>query len=158
MLPLYWHPWRNVIVDNKNRPDWASRFHLFKWIDTICCQRNSSIMRFLFKVWPFFLHVCKCRTICRHSKNIISTSISCMVIHKLCYVFAPKQSLHAWNNGNITKNLVKNLFCYVICSLSTDMTFWTFCFKSMFLIVYKMVIMTCINCFILHSNLLYDDR
>ena len=107
-LPLYWHPWRNVMVDDKNRPNRASRSQLSKWIDTIRCQRKSRITRFFFKVWPFFLHVCKCKTICGHSKNIISTSIPYMVIHKLCYVFAPKQSLQAWNNGNIMKNLTRH--------------------------------------------------
>ena len=123
------------MVDDKNRPNRASRSQLSKWIDTIRCQRKSSITRFFFKLWPFFLYVFKCRTICGHSKNIISTSIPCMVIHKLCYVFAPKQSLQAWNNGNITKNLTRHLFGYLICSVSTAMTYRAFCCKLILIII-----------------------
>ena len=43
MLPVYWQPWRNVIVDNKNRPHHVNGYHHYKWINTICCQRNPTI-------------------------------------------------------------------------------------------------------------------
>ena len=84
VLPLYWQPWRNFIVDNKNRPH---KSPIYKWIDTICCQRNPKITRFFFKVRPFFLHISKCRTICRNSNNVILNSVPCMVIHKFVLCF-----------------------------------------------------------------------
>ena len=114
VLPLYWQPWRNFIVDNKNRPHRVNGFHLCKWINTICCQINPKITGFFFKVRPLFLHISKCRTICRNSNKIILTSVPSMVIHKLRYVIAPEQSLKIRNDWNITKNLVRHLFCYVI--------------------------------------------
>ena len=88
VLPLYWQPWRNVIVDNKNRPHRVNGFHLCKWINTICCQINPKITWFFFKVRPLFLNISKSSTICRNSDNIILTSVPGMVIHKLRYVFA----------------------------------------------------------------------
>ena len=97
-------------------------FYMFKWINTICFQRNPKITGFFFKVRPL-LHISKCRTICMHSNNIILNFVPFMVIHKLCNVFSPKQSLQTWNDGNITKNLVRHLFCYFIYSISTYMTF-----------------------------------
>ena len=157
MPPLYWQPWRNVIVDKKIRPCQLNRYLLWTWIDTIFCQRNPNITRLFFKVWPFFLHISKCKTICKHLNNVILTYVPCMVIHKLCYAIAPEQSLQIWNDWNIMKNFVRHLFCYLICSISTYMTLWTFYFKFMLFIIYNMDIGVCINCFILHSNLFHDD-
>ena len=123
MLPLYRQPWRNVIADNKNRPQLVNGSHLCKWINTIRCQRNPKITWFLFKVRPLFLHISKSRTICRHSDNIILNYVPGMVIHKLRYVIAPEQSLQTWDDGNITKNLVRHRLFYLICSISTYMKF-----------------------------------
>ena len=158
MLPLYRQPWRNVGVDNKNRPHSVNGFHLCKWINTICCQRNHKIRSFLFKVRSFFLHISKCRTIFKNSNNIILTSFPNMVIHKLRYVFAHKHSLQTWNDGNIMNNLVRHLFCYLIFPISTYMKFQTFCCKFMPIIIYNMVIGECMNFFIMHSNIFHDGR
>ena len=133
-------------------------FHLCKWINTICYQRNPNITWFFFKVRPIFIHIAKSRTICRHSDNIILNSVLGMVIHKLHYVFAPEQSLQTWNDGNITKNILRHLFCYFVYTISTYMTFRTFCCKFMLIIIYNMVIKACMNCFIMHSNLFHDGR
>ena len=105
-------------------------------------KQNPKITRFFFKARPLFLHISKCRTICRHSNNIILTSVLGMVIHKLHYVIAPEQSLKMWNDGNIVKNLMRHLFCHLICSISTYMKFQTFCCKLMLIIIYNMVIET----------------
>ena len=121
-------------------PQSVNGFQLRKCISTICCRRNPKITWFLFKVRPLFLHISKSRTICRNSNNIILTSIPGMVIHKLRYVFATEYSLQTWNDGNIMKNLMRHLFCYFIYSISTYMTFWTFCCKFMLIIIYNMVI------------------
>ena len=158
VLPLYLQPCRNIIVDNKNRPHHLNGSHLCKWINTICWQKNPKLMGFFFKVSPLFLHISNCRTICRYSNNIILNYVPCMVIHKLHYVITLEQSLQMWNDGNIMKNLMRNLFCYLICSISTNMTFQTFCFKFMLFIIYNMVIRACINCFILYSNFFHDDK
>ena len=107
---------------------------------------------------PLFLNISKSSTICRHLDNIILTSFPGMVIHKLRYVFAPEQSLQMWNDGNIMKNLLRKLFCYFICTISTYMTFQTFCCKFMLIIIYNMVIGACMNCSILHSNFFHDVR
>ena len=114
--------------------------------------RGSSLKR------PLFLHISKSRTLYRHSNNIILTSIHGIVIHKLRYVFAPEQSLQMWNDGNITNNLLRNLFCYFICRISTYMTFRTFSCKFMLIIIYNMVIGAYMNFFILHSNFFHDGR
>ena len=110
-------------------PHRVNGYHLCKWINTICCQINPKSTWVFFKVRPLFLHISKSITIYRNSDNIILTSIPRMVIHKLCYVFAPEHSLQTWNDGNITNNLAMQLFCYLICSISTDMKFQTFCCK-----------------------------
>ena len=115
-------------------------------------------MGFFFKVRSLFLHISKCRTMCRNSNNIILNFVPSMVIHKLCYVIALGQSVQMWNDGNITKNLVRNLFCYLISSISTYMTFQTFCCKFMMIIIYNMVIGAWMNCFIIQSNLFHDGR
>ena len=94
----------------KNRPHHVNGFHLCKWINIICCQRNPKITCFFFKVRPLLLHISKSGTICRHSDNIILTSVPGMVIHKLHYVFALEQSLQTWNDGNIMKNLLRHIF------------------------------------------------
>ena len=123
VLPLYWQSWKNIIVENKNRQHHVNGFHLWKLINTIYYQRNPKIMWFFFKVRPLFLHIPKYITICRNLNNDILTSVPCMVIHKCFYVFALEQSLQTWNSRNIMKNLARHLFCYLICSISTAMTF-----------------------------------
>ena len=133
------------MVHNKNRSHRVNRSLLCKWIDTVCYQRNPKIIGFFFKVRSLFLHICKWRTIYRNSNNIILTSVPCMVIRKLRYVFSPEQLLQTWNDGNIMKNLLRHLFCYFICSISTYMTFQTFCCKFMLIIIYNMVIGACMN-------------
>ena len=115
-------------------------------------------MWFFFKVRTLFLHISKRKTICRHSNNIILTCVPGMVIHKLCYVFSLEQSLQTWNDGNITKNLLRHLFCYFICMASTYMTFWTFCCKFMLIIIYNMVIGTCMNCFFIQISFMMEDK
>ena len=137
---------------------WVNRHYLTKWIDTVSFQWKPNIMSLLFEKWSCFLDVPKCITIYRHLKNTNSTFFPCMAIHKLCYAFALEQSLQTWNNGNITKNLARNLFCYLICSISTYMTFHTFRFKFILIIIYNMVIGACMNCFIMNSNLVHDGR
>ena len=57
-----------------------------------------------------------------------------VVIHKLRYVFAPEHSLQTWNDGNITKNLLRHFLCYLISLISTYMTFRTFYCKFMLII------------------------
>ena len=109
MLPLYWQPWWNVIIDNKNRPHRLSGSHLCKWIDTIYKNLN----------------------------NVILTSVSCMVIHKLCYVFSPKQSLETWNYGNIKKNLVGKFIYCLIGSISINSTLREFQLCCMLSIIYN---------------------
>ena len=138
----------------------VSRYHIDKVTKGKfgCPVCGPKIKGFFFKVRPFFLHISKCRTIYRNLNNIILTYVPSMVIHKLCYVIAPEQLLQRWNDGNITKNLLRHLFCYFICTISTYMTFWTFCYKFMLIIIYNMVIGTCMNCFIMHSNLFHDGR
>ena len=121
-------------------------------------QRNPKITKFFFKVRPFFLHISKCRIICRHSNNVILTFVLCMVIHKLRYVFAHEHSLQTWNDGNIMKNLLRHLFCYLISSISTYLTFHTFYCKFMLIIIYNIVIGACMNCFIMNSNFFHDGR
>ena len=129
MLLLYWHLRKNVIVDKKNCPRWVNRLDLSKWIDTISCQQNFNITRFFFENWPLFFDVpTKWRPICRHSKNIISTSVLCMEIHKMCYILTPEQPLETWNYQNITKNFVRHLFCHFIGSIPTCLTLWEFIF------------------------------
>ena len=131
MLPLYWHPRSNVIVYKKYWPHWVSRPLLSKWINIASCQWKPDITRFIFKNWPFFLNFPKCITICRHLKNAISTFVPCMVILKLWYDFTPKQSLQAWNYGNMTKNLSSHLFFYLIGLISTGLRLWAFHFRLM---------------------------
>ena len=156
MFPLYWHSRRNVIVDNTNRPHWVNRPKLSEWINIISCQWKPNITRFIFEICAFLLNFPKCITIGRHSKNTISTSITCMVIHKLCYDFTPEQSLQMWNYGNMTKNLSRHPFCYLIGSISTDKTLQTFCFRSMLSIIYNMIIRTCIYSLIIYSNVFHN--
>jgi hypothetical protein len=113
-------------------------------------------MRFIFEICLFFLNFPTCITIGMHSKNTISTSITCMAIHKLFYAFTPEQSLQTWNYGNMTKNLSRHPFCYLIGSISTDKTLRTFGFRSMLSIVYNIVIRTCIYSLIIHSNVFHN--
>ena len=102
--------WCMLLLIKKNRPHWVNRPKLSEWINTVSCQWNPNIMRFIFEICPFFLNFPKCRTIDKHSKNTISISVTCMVIHKLCYDFTPEQSLQTWNYENTTKNLLRHPF------------------------------------------------
>ena len=147
-----------LLLIKKNRSHHVNGSHMCKWINMICYQINLKIMRFFFKVRPLFLHISKCRTICRNSNNIILNSIPCMVIHKLRSAIAPEQSLQTWNDENIAKNLVRHLFCYLIWLIYTYMSVCTFCCKFILIVIYNMVIEPCMNCFIMHSNLYYDGR
>lgn len=146
----------NAIVYNKNRTHRVNIPKLSKWINTSSCQWKPNIMRFIFKSWPFSLNFPKCTTIRRNSKNTISTSLPCKVIHKLCYAFAPEQSLQTWNYGNMTKNLSRHLFCYLIGSISTNLTLQELCFWCMLSILYNMIIRRCIYSLILHSNVFHN--
>jgi hypothetical protein len=113
--------------------------------------RGSSL-----KIGPYLFDVPKYRTIYMNSKNIIFTSVSYMVIHKLCNSLAPEQSLQTWNYWNMTKNLLRHLFCYLIGSISIDLTLWKFHSQCILSIIYNMIIQTCINSLILHSNIFHN--
>ena len=115
-----------------------------------------NITRFFFKNWSSFFNVSKCITTWRHSRNTIFTYASCMVIQKLCNALAPKQSLQTCNYRNMTKNLLRHLFCYVIDSISIDLTLWAFRFRCILSIIYNIIIQTCINILILHSNIFHN--
>ena len=145
-----------LLLIKKNRPHWLNRPKLSEWINTVSCQWNPNTTRFIFEICPFFLNFPKCKTIGRHSKNTISTSVTCMVNHKLFYAFILEQSLQTWNYGNMTKNLLRNPFCYLIGSISIDKTLQTFGFWSMLSIIYNIIIRTCIYSLIIHSNVFHN--
>ena len=135
-----------------------SRTNLSKWIETISYQWKSNITRVIFKNWQFLFDFLQCKTICRNSKNTIFTFVLCVVIHKMCYTLAPEWSLETWNYGNITKNFARDLFCELIISTSTNFTLWAFVFWCIMPIIYNMIVRTCINRLILHSNFFHNQE
>ena len=115
-------------------------------------------MRFFFKNWPSFFDVPKCRTIYRNLKKTIFTSFICMLVHKLWSVFAHDKSLETQNYGNMMKNLVGHLICYLIGSISSNSTLRALHFCCMLSKIYNIIVRTWINRLILHSYIFHNGR